>query len=87
MVVLVEGIQNQSCFKRLRRLQTSQLGALALLTMEEVLMVRSSLYLLDLRQLEIVFVIVNNALSQDFFANNFVQDFTLLVNGVGKHQW
>ena len=25
-----------------------------------------------------VFVIVNNALSQDFFANNFVQDFTLL---------
>ena len=52
MAILVEGIQNQSCFKRLRRLQTSQLGALALLTMEEVLMVRSLLYQLDLRQLE-----------------------------------
>ncbi len=31
-----------------------------------------------------VFVIVNNAVSQDFFANNFVQDFTLLVNGAAN---
>ena len=31
-----------------------------------------------------VFVIVPNAPSQDFFANNFVQDFTLLVNGAAN---
>ena len=31
-----------------------------------------------------VFVIVPNAVSQDFFANNFVQDFTLLVNGAAN---
>ena len=31
-----------------------------------------------------VFVIVPNSASQDFFANNFVQDFTLLVNGAAN---
>ena len=31
-----------------------------------------------------VFVIVPNSASKDFFANNFVQDFTLLVNGVAN---